>query len=81
VIGGGHPFLPPITLRPEDLVTQYRGRIEVYRPSADGDGTWELDVVYTFQDGAYRIIIDGPPLRKELAGHDPNDHADPQVDG
>jgi hypothetical protein len=78
----GVSFVPPVQLRAGDLLLPTpKGRVGVYRPSTDGDGTWELEAVYTFQDGAYRIIVDGPPLRKELAGEDPNDHTDPQVDG
>jgi hypothetical protein len=77
----GASFIPPIQLRAGDMmIPRGVGTVGVYRPAADSFG-WELDVVYTFQDGAYRIIIDGPPLRKELAGEDPIDHADPQVDG
>lgn len=48
-------FVPPVKLNAGDLLLPYGNRVGVYRQ--DPDGSWELDVVYTYQDGAYRLIV------------------------
>ena len=71
------PFIPPPKLNQRDMLLHHGYQVGVYRWGDDSSG-WDLETVYTLQDGAYRIII---TPQVALPGHDPNDHADPQVDG
>lgn len=59
------PFIPPVKLAAGDMLLPFGDRIGVYRRAEDGSG-WDMETVYTLQDGAYRIVIDAPPPLKEI---------------